>query len=215
MRIEGNTVFAGDEPVAHGSLQDAESVGKAMADAREGLSVQLEAFAANTMEYLRQERDLLLDGVGVPDIETQIAGSALPDRGARLRLQGRPGRAAPVHPGVQAGAHRRRRRRGRPGRGRLHPRHDHRGHGFGHRRRAALRRRGDRARVPGRAGARPAPGQRPRCAGDHLPGGGDQRGSGHAARRREGRLAASSRSAPTPPSSSSSTRAAAGWPRRS
>ena len=40
-----------------------------MADAREGLSVQLEAFAANTMEYLKQERDLLLDGVGVPEID--------------------------------------------------------------------------------------------------------------------------------------------------
>ncbi|MET8042588.1 putative cytokinetic ring protein SteA [Micromonospora sp. NPDC005215] len=74
VRIEGNTVFAGNEPVAHGSLQDAESVAKAMADAREGLSVQLEAFAANTMDYLRQERDLLLDGVGVPDIETQMQG---------------------------------------------------------------------------------------------------------------------------------------------
>ncbi|WCN83792.1 putative cytokinetic ring protein SteA [Micromonospora sp. LH3U1] len=74
VRIEGNTVFSGDEPVAHGSLQDAESVAKAMADAREGLSVQLEAFAANTMDYLRQERDLLLDGVGVPDIETQMQG---------------------------------------------------------------------------------------------------------------------------------------------
>jgi uncharacterized membrane-anchored protein len=45
-----------------------------MADAREGLSVQLEAFAANTMEYLKQERELLLDGVGVPDIETTFAG---------------------------------------------------------------------------------------------------------------------------------------------
>ncbi|WP_328414240.1 putative cytokinetic ring protein SteA [Micromonospora sp. NBC_00389] len=74
VRIEGNTVFAGDEPVAHGSLQDAESVAKAMADAREGLSVQLEAFAANTMDYLRQERDLLLDGVGVPEIQTQVQG---------------------------------------------------------------------------------------------------------------------------------------------
>ncbi|MGV9212753.1 putative cytokinetic ring protein SteA [Micromonospora sp. CA-249363] len=74
VRIEGNTVFAGEEPVAHGTLQDAESVAKAMADAREGLSVQLEAFAANTMDYLRQERDLLLDGVGVPDIQTQIQG---------------------------------------------------------------------------------------------------------------------------------------------
>ncbi|ADU11501.1 putative cytokinetic ring protein SteA [Micromonospora aurantiaca] len=74
VRIEGNTVFVGDDPVAHGSLQDAETVAKSMADAREGLSVQLEAFAANTMDYLRQERDLLLDGVGVPEIQTQIQG---------------------------------------------------------------------------------------------------------------------------------------------
>ena len=74
VRIEGNTVFAGEEPVAHGTLQDAETVAKSMADAREGLSVQLEAFAANTMDYLRQERDLLLDGVGVPEIQTQIQG---------------------------------------------------------------------------------------------------------------------------------------------
>jgi uncharacterized membrane-anchored protein len=74
LRIEGNTVFLGDEPVAHGVRQDTESVAKAMVDAREGLSVQLEAFAANTMEYLKQERELLLDGVGVPDVVTAISG---------------------------------------------------------------------------------------------------------------------------------------------
>ena len=74
VRVEGDTVYLGDGPVATGTRQDAESVGKAMVDAREGLSVQLEAFAANTMEYLLQERALLLDGVGVPEIETKIAG---------------------------------------------------------------------------------------------------------------------------------------------
>ncbi|KKK06763.1 putative cytokinetic ring protein SteA [Micromonospora sp. HK10] len=74
VRIEGNTVFVGTEPVAHGALQDAETVAKSMADAREGLSVQLEAFAANTMDYLKQERDLLLDGVGVPEIQTEVQG---------------------------------------------------------------------------------------------------------------------------------------------
>jgi uncharacterized membrane-anchored protein len=74
VRVEGDTVLLDGEPVAQGRRQDTESVAKAMADAREGLSVQLEAFAANTMEYLKQERDLLLDGVGVPDVETRIAG---------------------------------------------------------------------------------------------------------------------------------------------
>jgi len=74
VRVEGGKVFRGEEPVAEGIWQDAATVAVAMADAREGLSVQLEAFAANTMEYLKQERELLLDGVGVPDIATKIAG---------------------------------------------------------------------------------------------------------------------------------------------
>src|SRR5690348_6376361 len=74
VRIVGDTVYLDEEAVASGTRQDAETVSKAMVDAREGLSVQLEAFAANTMEYLLQERDLLLDGVGVPDITTRIAG---------------------------------------------------------------------------------------------------------------------------------------------
>jgi uncharacterized membrane-anchored protein len=72
--IEGDTVMLAGEPVAAGVRQDADTVAASMADAREGLSVQLEAFAANTMDYLKQERDLLLDGVGVPDVQTRIAG---------------------------------------------------------------------------------------------------------------------------------------------
>ena len=46
-----------------------------MDEARAGLSIQLEAFTANTMEYLRRERDLLLDGVGVPEIHTRSTAS--------------------------------------------------------------------------------------------------------------------------------------------
>jgi uncharacterized membrane-anchored protein len=74
VRIEGDTVLLDEEPVATGQRQDFDTIEQAMSDAREGLSVQLEAFAANTMEYLKQERELLLDGVGVPDIETRMAG---------------------------------------------------------------------------------------------------------------------------------------------
>jgi uncharacterized membrane-anchored protein len=72
--VSDDTVLLGGEAIATGIRQDTQTVAAAMADAREGLSVQLEAFAANTMEYLKQERDLLLDGVGVPDVQTRIAG---------------------------------------------------------------------------------------------------------------------------------------------
>lgn len=60
--------------VATGHLQSVESIEAAQTLARIGLSNQLEAFAANTMEYLKKERALLLDGVGIPDIATAIDG---------------------------------------------------------------------------------------------------------------------------------------------
>jgi uncharacterized membrane-anchored protein len=67
-------VYVGEREIAHGTTQDAGTVAAAMEAARAGLAVQLEAFAANTMEYLRKERELLLDGVGVPDIRTPLEG---------------------------------------------------------------------------------------------------------------------------------------------
>jgi uncharacterized membrane-anchored protein len=75
VRLLDDTIFAMDGRVlAKGTQQTVETVAVAMAEARDGLSAQLEAFASNTMEYLRRERDLLLDGVGVPDIETVLDG---------------------------------------------------------------------------------------------------------------------------------------------
>jgi uncharacterized membrane-anchored protein len=75
VRLDGDTLYAEDgSVVAKGVAQDQESVTAAMTEARAGLSTQLEAFAANTMEYMKRERALLLDGVGVPDVRTRIDG---------------------------------------------------------------------------------------------------------------------------------------------
>ena len=73
-RLDGDTLYVGEAVVAKGILFDRDIVAAAMIEARAGLAVQLEAFAANTMEYLRRERALLLDGVGVPDITTVLEG---------------------------------------------------------------------------------------------------------------------------------------------
>ena len=75
VRVDGNQLLLEDGTVlAKGTEQTPETVADAMAEARAGLSVQLEAFATNTMEYMKRERALLLDGVGVPDVTTQIEG---------------------------------------------------------------------------------------------------------------------------------------------
>ena len=74
LTIDGGDLVADEHTIVTGERLDAEAVQAMMAVARAGMSDQLEAFAENTMDYLRQERDLLFDGVGVPDITTELEG---------------------------------------------------------------------------------------------------------------------------------------------
>jgi uncharacterized membrane-anchored protein len=74
LRIDGDRIFSGDNLVAIGICQSIATVEAAMVAAHAGLAVQLEAFAGNTVEYIRRDRELLLDGVGVPDLRTKLAG---------------------------------------------------------------------------------------------------------------------------------------------
>jgi len=74
IRIYDDTVFIGEAPVAHGVVQDAGTIASLMVGANAGLSAQLEAFARNTSEHMARERDLLLDGAGLPAIRTNLTG---------------------------------------------------------------------------------------------------------------------------------------------
>ena len=84
-------IYLGDELVGKGQGRP-RSVEAAMTEARAGLSAQIEAFAANTMEYVRRERDLLIDGVGVPDVRTAMEGRhvLIVVRGYHYREDSRP-----------------------------------------------------------------------------------------------------------------------------
>ncbi|RCW44725.1 putative membrane-anchored protein [Halopolyspora algeriensis] len=74
IRLYGGSVFVGDREVAGGTEQDADSVADLMIEAKAGMSAQLEAFSANTIEFLRRERMLVLDGVGVPEPAVSMEG---------------------------------------------------------------------------------------------------------------------------------------------
>jgi uncharacterized membrane-anchored protein len=74
IRIHEGVVYAGELRLADGVEQDADSVADAMVEAKSGLTHQLEAFAANTIEFMRRERSMLLDGAGVPDVEVPLSG---------------------------------------------------------------------------------------------------------------------------------------------
>jgi uncharacterized membrane-anchored protein len=75
LTVDGHTLLDhSGAVVAEGTLYTTEILDEQLQYAREGLSDQIEAFADNTMVYLREEKELLLEGVGVPEVRTEIEG---------------------------------------------------------------------------------------------------------------------------------------------
>jgi uncharacterized membrane-anchored protein len=72
VRLNGETLYAGEEVIAKGRLQTTESVAAAMAEAKASVATQLQAFVANTLEYMTREGDLLVDGITAPELRTRI-----------------------------------------------------------------------------------------------------------------------------------------------
>lgn len=72
VRVHEGVLYVGDRQIASGSVQTPESIADQMIEAKAGMSTQLEAFSANTIEFLRRERTLILDGVGVPDLRVPL-----------------------------------------------------------------------------------------------------------------------------------------------
>ncbi|MGI8306746.1 putative cytokinetic ring protein SteA [Saccharopolyspora hattusasensis] len=74
IRLHDGGVFVGDREIGRGTAQDANSVADLLIEAKAGMATQLEAFSANTIEFLRKERTLILDGVGVPGLSSSMEG---------------------------------------------------------------------------------------------------------------------------------------------
>jgi uncharacterized membrane-anchored protein len=72
--LEGDELLVEGEVVARGVRLTDALVASQLEDARANLSTQIEAFSVNTMEYVRTEQRLLLDGIGVPPLRTDLAG---------------------------------------------------------------------------------------------------------------------------------------------
>ena len=72
--VSGEQVLIGGAVVAEGTRMTRELVRDQQERARGNLSEQIEAFSHNTMEYVRAERELLLDGIGVPELRTSFTG---------------------------------------------------------------------------------------------------------------------------------------------
>src|SRR5207344_346495 len=74
VRLDEETLYLGDTVVAKGTPLTEELVQAAMTEARAMVGVQIESFAANTLEFLRREHELLTHGIQPPDMDTDMNG---------------------------------------------------------------------------------------------------------------------------------------------
>ena len=111
LRVDDGKVFVGERRLARGTTLDEHEIADMMIEAKTGLVDHLEAFSGNTIEFIRSESPLLIDGVGVPDIDVSLVGKHVvivgdgPDRATDLRaLKPFIKEYSPVIIGVGAGA---------------------------------------------------------------------------------------------------------------
>ena len=72
VRLHESGVYSGDRRIAHGVERTDEEIADLMHDAKTGLVAHVEAFAGNTLEFIRSESPLLVDGIGIPDIDVDV-----------------------------------------------------------------------------------------------------------------------------------------------
>jgi uncharacterized membrane-anchored protein len=72
LTVRGAGLYRNGTCVAAGRILDAAELERALADQRSRVTEALEAFADNTMRYLREEGKLLAEGVEFPPLETRF-----------------------------------------------------------------------------------------------------------------------------------------------
>ncbi len=103
--------------LARGELLDLERVLAETEARRKEVGEALERFAHNTIEHMREERELLAGRIALPRFPTDFRDRSTLRRRPRRRPPARPARAATLHPRHAPGDRRRRRRRRRAARG--------------------------------------------------------------------------------------------------
>ncbi|MCH9701038.1 MAG: thiamine pyrophosphokinase, partial [Actinomycetia bacterium] len=72
IRINDGAVYSGDRRLILGTERTDAEIHELMQEAKGGLVAHLEAFAGNTIEFIRSESPLLIDGIGIPDIDVDM-----------------------------------------------------------------------------------------------------------------------------------------------
>ena len=74
VEIEDGRILVGGDVVAKGEVLTMELAQERLDASKRQIGAALESFAENTLEYLREEREYLLDAIHLPEIRTELAG---------------------------------------------------------------------------------------------------------------------------------------------
>ena len=72
VRLYNGGVYSGDRRLIRGTERTDEEIADLMQEAKTGLVAHLEAFAGNAIEFIRSESPLLIDGIGIPDVDVDL-----------------------------------------------------------------------------------------------------------------------------------------------
>lgn len=72
VRLHNGGIYSGDRRLALGFERTDHDIANRMHEAKSGLVAHLEAFAGNTIEFIRSESPLLIDGIGIPEIDVDL-----------------------------------------------------------------------------------------------------------------------------------------------
>ncbi len=72
IRLHEGGVYSGDRRLIRGTERTDHDIADLMREAKSGLAAHLEAFAGNTIEFIKSESPLLIDGIGIPDIDIDL-----------------------------------------------------------------------------------------------------------------------------------------------
>ena len=106
LAVRGSSVFRNGTRVAAGHELTRESSSRRSSEQQGRVTEALEAFADNTMRYLREEGKLLAEGIQLPQLRDPLPRPPRAGRRARARVQARSVDRPALHPRLQARARR-------------------------------------------------------------------------------------------------------------
>jgi uncharacterized membrane-anchored protein len=111
IRLDDGVIYSGERKLVDGRELCEAEISDRMIEAKNGLATHLEAFTGNAIEFIRTESPLLIDGIGVPDVDLDMKDRHVvvvadgPDHAADLKnLRPFIKEYAPILIGVGAGA---------------------------------------------------------------------------------------------------------------